>query len=125
MDTPITPTHPAAQTPAAPTVTPFVEPTPQADLTPAEASQMAEWAKQDLAKGKITAGQAEKIFTDLNTPLEQRGPDTRTDQRKLLDKQFPPAKESEYLIRYYTPGQEPNEMPKEVKQFDANARAGG
>ncbi len=67
---PITPTSPAAQPLTAPPGTPCVEPTTQADLTPAQTSQMAEWAKQDLAKGKISAEQAEKIFSDLNTPLD-------------------------------------------------------
>ena len=122
MDTSITPATPATQTLTAPTVTPVVEPTTKGDLSAAEAATMAEWTKADLLVGKITPEQATQQFNELNIPLEQRGPDTRTAEQKTLDKQFPPAKESEYLIRYYTPGQEPPVIPKEVQAFDANAR---
>ena len=59
----------------------------------------------------------------MNTPLEARLPDSRTEEQKLLDKQFPAAKETDYRIQYYTPGQEPPVIPPEVKQFDSNARA--
>lgn len=121
MDTPITSTPPAAQALMVTTVTPFVKPTTQADLTSAEASKMAEWAKEDLAKGKITQARADAIFTDLNTPLDQRGPDTRSDEEKMLDKHFPAAKPEDYIIRYGLPGQEP-EMTKELKEFDTSAR---
>jgi hypothetical protein len=121
MNDPITPAPPATQTLTAPTVTPLVEPTTQADLTPVEASHMAEWAKQDLAKGKITAEQAEKIFTDLNTPLAQRAPDVRSDEERMMDKQFPMAKAEDFIIRYGLPGQELPMTPA-LKQFDQSAR---
>jgi hypothetical protein len=48
--------------------------------------------------------------------------DTRTEEQRLIDEQFPPAKVSDYIVRYYAPGQEPPVMPKEVKEFDTNAR---
>jgi hypothetical protein len=123
-----TPAAPSTQAPPAPAVTaptavPFVEPTTQAELTPAQASKMAQWAREDLLAGKITQAQADKQFAELNTPLDQRGPDTRSDEEKLLDKQFPPAKPEDYRIQYYTPGQAPPVIPKEVKEFDQHARS--
>ena len=57
----------------------------------------------------------------MNTPLEQRAPDTRTDEQKTLDTHFPAAKESDYTIRYGIPGQEMLMTP-ELKQFDTTAR---
>jgi hypothetical protein len=43
------------------------------------------------ACGENHEAQADKQFTELNTPLEQRAPDARTDEQKQLDKQFPAA----------------------------------
>jgi hypothetical protein len=95
---------------------------PQAEITEAEAAKMIDWHKAELASGKITQEQANKIFDQLNASPEQRLPDSRSDELILLNKQFPPAKGSEYRIQYYTPGQEPPVIPKEVQAFDANAR---
>jgi hypothetical protein len=82
---------------------------------------MAGWIKADLAAGKMTQTQADKAFAQLNTPLEQRGPDTHSDEQKLLDAQFPAAKPEDYIIHYGIPGQEP-EMTKELKAFGTSAR---
>ena len=112
-------TTPTAQTATAPAVTPAG---PTAELTEAQAAKMSEWIKQDLAAGKLTPEQADKAFNELGRTPKQRLPDQRTDEQKTLDKQFPPAKETEYTTRYYTPGQEPSEIPKEVRAFDANVR---
>jgi hypothetical protein len=114
-----TPTAPAP-TLTAPTVT-TVEPHTHASVSESEAATLAKWAREDLAAKKITAEQAEKIFNELNTPLEQRQPDTRTDEQKNLDKQFPAAKPEDYSIRYGVLGQEP-EMTKELRKFDTSAR---
>jgi len=105
----------------APTVTPHVEPHTKASLSESEAATLAKWAREDLQAGKISSEQAEKIFTELNTPLEQRGPDSRTDEQKTLDQHFPGAKPEAYSIRYGVPGQEPTMTP-ELKQFDTTAR---
>jgi len=117
MTDPTTPTAPAA-----PTVTPHVEPHTKASVSESEAAQMMGWLKQDLAQGRISPEQAAKAFDQLQATEEQRGPDTRTDEQKALDKQFPLAKESDYVIRYGEPGQEPT-MTSELKQFDTSARA--
>jgi len=114
-----TPTAPAG--PPAPTIT-TVEPHTHASVSESEAAQMMGWLKQDLAQGRISPEQAQKAFDQLQATEEQRAPDTRTDEQKLLDKQFPPAKESDYVIRYGEPGQEPTMTP-ELKQFDTTARA--
>ena len=95
---------------------------PTAELTEEQAAKMSEWVKQDLAAGKLTPEQADKAFNELGRTPEQRAPDQRTGEQKSLDAQFPPARESDYTIRYYTPGQEPAVIPKEVQAFDANAR---
>jgi hypothetical protein len=108
--------------PTVPTVTPHVEPHTHSGLSDAEAAKMIEWEKDNLAKGKITPEEATKRFDALGATPEQRAPDTRSDDVKQLDAHFPPAKESDYTIRYYTPGQEPPVMPTEVQAFDANAR---
>jgi hypothetical protein len=91
-------------------------------LSASEAAMMAGWIKADLASGKMTQAQADRAFADLNTPLEQRGPDLRSEEAKELDKHFPAAKENDYTIRYGVPGQEPMMTP-ELKQFDANSRS--
>jgi hypothetical protein len=117
--TPAAPSTPAPTAPPPSTAPSTME--PQAEISPAQAATMAEWAKQDLANGKITAEQAEKIFTDLNTPLEQRAPDSRSDEEKLLDTQFPTAQPRDYTIRYGRPGEDVKETP-ELKAFDQNAR---
>jgi hypothetical protein len=82
---------------------------------------MAGWIKADLAAGKMTQAQADRAFAELNTPLEQRGPDARTDEEKELDRHFAAAKPEDFIIRYGLPGQE-LPMTPELKQFDASAR---
>jgi len=91
------PTAPAPTAPAvppAPTFAPLVEPHSHSGLSPSEAATMADWTKQDLAKGKISQADADKIFSDLNTPLENRvtKDDVRSDEVKLIDQHFPAAK---------------------------------
>ena len=100
---------------------PPIEPGPQAEITPAQAATMAEWTKADLLAGKITPEQATQQFNALNTPLDQRVADSRSDEEKMLDKQFPGAKPEAYIIRYGEPGQEPTMTP-ELKAFDQSAR---
>ena len=120
MTAPTPPQAPQAAPPA-PAVTPLVEPHTKASVTTAEAATMAGWIKADLAAGKMTQAQADRAFAELNTPLEQRLPDVRSDEEKMLDKQFPAAKPEDYIIRYGLPGQEP-EMTKPLKEFDQSAR---
>jgi len=122
MDTPITPATPATQTRTAPTVTPHVEPHTKASVSDSEAATIQGWIKDDLAKGKMTQAQADAAFTELNAPIEQRGPDTRTDEQKELDHHFSAAKPEDYRITYGDPGQDPPEMTPELKQFDQSAR---
>jgi hypothetical protein len=82
---------------------------------------MAGWVKDDLAKGRITQAQADKVFDDLGTPPESREPDAQSDKAKALDAAFPPGKASDYTIRYGGPG-EHVEMTKELTAFDQFAR---
>ena len=91
-------------------------------LPSAEAVKMATWAKEDLANNKISHEQASKIWDSLATPADQRHPDTRTDEMKTLHAQFPPAKGSDYVIRYHPPGRD-EPMTQEQKDFDVSARA--
>jgi hypothetical protein len=115
------PTPPQApqSAPPAPAVPP--EPHTKASLSDAEAATMAEWTRKDLAGGKITQTQADAIFNELNVPLEQHAPDTRSDEEKMLDKQFPVTKAEDFIIRYGLPGQE-LPMTPELKAFDQSAR---
>jgi len=107
---------------ANPMARPVVQSGPQVALSPRDAETAIGWEKDNLAKGRITREEANTRLDALGATPEQRAPDQRTDEQKQLDQQFPPAKESEYMIRYYTPGQEPAVTPKEVLAFDANAR---
>jgi hypothetical protein len=86
-----------------------------------EADTMAQWAKEDLAKGKITQAQADGIFAELNTPLEARVLVTKSPEQKNLEQWAPDAKPGDYRIAYGVPGQEA-EMTPEIKQFDETAR---
>jgi hypothetical protein len=72
-------------TPAVPAAIPATSPArqpgePQVEISQSEAAIMVQWAKEDLLAGKITQAQADKQFAELNTPLDQRGPDTRSDK---------------------------------------------
>ncbi len=123
------PATPATATPSPPTI-PTNAPTAaqtvarsHAGLSETEAALMIEWEKENLAKGKITPEEAAKRFDNLGATPEQRAPDTRSDEVKQLDKDFPPAKETDYNIQYYTPGQAPPVLTKELQQFDTTARA--
>jgi hypothetical protein len=86
------------------------------------AGHIAAWTREDLAKNKITQPQADAIFNELNTPAEQRLPDTRTPDEVQLDKAFPKAKESDYTIRYGIAGGQEPEMTQELRDFDQSAR---
>ena len=117
----IDPTTPTAPTIPAPTLTAPVEPHGQAPVTPNEAATLAQWAKEDLAQNRITPQQADTIFSELNIPLEQRGPDTRTNEQRLVDEHFPVAKPHEFVIRWNAPG-DMTPMSPELKVLDTSAR---
>ena len=126
---PTTPPAPTGSAPTAhavptpPAVNPLVEPHTYADLSETEAAMMAGWVKEDLAKGKMTQAQADRVFGKLKTPMDQRAPDSRSDEVKALDTAFPQAKESDYNIPYFLPGQAPPVMPKALVEFDQSARS--
>jgi hypothetical protein len=102
----------------------MVEPHPKATLSETEAAQMAQWAMEEFAAGKLTQAQLDQQFADLNTPQEPRNTtDTRTPEQKQLDTLHPPVKPNEYIIRYYKPGQEPPVVPKEVQDAETTHRA--
>ena len=112
---------PATQTtPTAPAIP--VEPYPHAGLSPSHTAQWIEWEKDNLAQGKITPEEAARRFDALGATPEQRAPDTRSADVKLLDQHFPAAKPEEFLIRYGAPGQVAPQMTPELKQFDTSAR---
>jgi hypothetical protein len=122
MTDPITPTAPNPPAPATttPAVTPVVEPTGQSGVSASEAATLAKWTREDLAAGKISGDQAEKIFSELNTPLaERRLDDPRSEEVKLLDQHFAPATPEAYHIPYGTDAA----MTPEMQQFDTSARA--
>jgi hypothetical protein len=117
--TDVTPPVPTAPVP---TLTLHVELHTHAGVSESEAAMLVKWTRQDLAAGQISSAQTETIFADLNTPLEQRSPDTRTAEQKTLDQHFPAAKPDEFIIRYGGPGEDVVMTP-ELKQFDTTARA--
>ena len=121
MTNPTTPA-PSPSTPATPSP-PMVKPHPKAAVSVTEAAQLAAWAKEDYSAGKITQAQLEAQFAELNTPQADRNTtDTRSPEQRQLDTLHPPAKDSEYTIRYGLAGQA-MPMTPELKQFDQSARA--
>ena len=82
---------------------------------------MADWTRKDVASGTLSPEAAAKIFDDLGTPADQRGPDVRSDEQKMIDKHFPAAKPEEFTIRYNAIGDDAP-IPAETKQFDTSAR---
>lgn len=90
-------------------------------LTPEEAAKMVEWQKIDVAMGRATPEQAAKAFDQLGATPEQRAPDTRSDEQKLVDEHFPVAKPHEFVLRWNAPGDD-TPLSVEAKQFDQSAR---
>ena len=120
---PSTPAAPAPATSSASTSSPMVAPHSKEALSEGESAQLAAWAKEDFAKGKLTQAQLDRQFDDLDTPQEERVLEAPLppDQQKL-NALHPPERESEYTIRYGGPDGEMVQTP-ELKQFDASARA--
>jgi hypothetical protein len=117
-----------------------IDPAPSAPVAPPAALTAppgtALEIAQLLAAGKIDTAQAGKLskagnistmqvaqaLTTLRAAAQPQA-DTRTDAEKAVDRDFgPAAKPEEFHTRYYTPGQEPAVVPKEVQAFDANVR---
>ena len=113
---------PATPAPTAPPA-PAVPVEPYSPVSPSHAGQWIEVEKDNLAKGTITQEEATRRFDALGATPEQRAPDTRSEYVKQLDANFPPAKEHEFLVNLYPPGQAPAVIPKEVQTFEANVRA--
>jgi hypothetical protein len=118
------PATPAPTAPTTPPVAPVVEPHSKAGVSDTEAAKIAAWTREDLAAGKISQSQADKIFSELNVPAEDRvtKADTRSDEQKLIDAHFPVAKPEEFSIRYADPGQVTPRLTPELAQFDQSAR---
>ena len=91
-------------------------------FNPAQVETLIRWEKDNLAKGHITPEEATKRIDALGATAEQRSPDLRSAEMKQLDKDFLPAKEHEFLVNLYPPGQAPAVIPKEVQAFEANVR---
>jgi hypothetical protein len=116
------------QTPAQPTALPAVplqpskhpnllQPSMSAELTAAEAAKMTEWVAADLKAGKISPEVAERAFADLGTSTsEQMKPDPRTPEQVALDRDFPPAAKSDFIINWGLPAS------PELKAADESAR---
>jgi hypothetical protein len=76
-----------------------------------------------LAKaGNISTLDVANALTTLRAAAEPQV-DARTEAEKQVDQEFGPAATAEqFVTRYYTPGQEPPVIPKEIQAFDANCR---
>ena len=126
MNDPNTPATPT-QTTAAPAlaVPTYVEPHSKSGISENEAATMAGWAREDVAKGKLSPEAATKLFDELGVPADQRvmPTDLRNEEQRLIDEMFPAAKPEDYRIRYADPGRPAPPMTKELAQFDQSARA--
>ena len=118
----IPPQAPPATTPTPTAPATPVEPYEPARMSPSDAAKWIEVEKENLAKGTITPEEAARRFDALGATPEQRAPDTRSADVKLLDQHFPVAKPEEFLIRYSEPGQVAVPLTKEQQQFDTLAR---
>jgi hypothetical protein len=88
-----------------------------AELTETEAVKMRQWTKEDLQAEKITAEAAERAFADLGTSSEHMlKPDDRTPEQVALDRDFPSAAKSDYIINWGLPAS------PELKAADESAR---
>ena len=117
------PATPATGAPAPPTApaTP-VEPYAPVRMSPDHTAQWIELEKDNLAQGKITPEEAARRLDALGATPEQRGPDTRTDEQRLIETHFPVAKPEDYRIAYALPGEPWLPLTKEQQQFDTLAR---
>ena len=123
---PATPAPAPPTTPTTPTAPPSSSPVgPQGEINATQATTMADWTRKDVASGKISAEQAEKIFDDLGVPADQRAApvNSRDEEPRLIDSQFPVPPPEAYQIGYASPGQPWPEMTPELKQFDTTARS--
>jgi len=77
----------------------------------------------DLAAGRITPEEATRRFDALGATPEQRAPDARSAEVRLLDQHLPAAKPEEFLIRYADPGRPALPMTPELQAFDTSVRA--
>lgn len=117
------PTPPTA--PVAPITTPSGTP-PQYDpqqISEAQASLMVGDIKAQVLKGTMSQDTADQAYDQIQTPVDQRAPDNRSEALKELDRTAPPGKETDYAIRYGIPGQAPPPMTNELKEFDSTARS--
>ena len=124
MNTPTAPFAPPTA-PVAPIITPSETP-PQDDLqqiSEAQATLIVADIKAQVQKGTMSQAIAEEAHDQIQTPIDQRAPDNRSEALKELDRAAPPGKETDYAIRYGIPGQDPPPMTKELKEFDSTARS--
>ena len=119
---PATPAPTPSATPTTPTAPgPPVE--PYAPVSPRYSEQWIQIEKENLAQRTIAQEEATRRFDALGATPEQRGPDTRSADVKLLDHHFPVAKPEEFVIRYGAPGQIAPPMTPELQHFETSARA--
>ena len=124
MNTPTAPPAPPTA-PVAPIITPSETP-PQDDLqqiSEAQATLIVADIKAQVQKGTMSQAIAEEAHDQIQTPIDQRAPDNRSEALKELDRAAPPGKETDYAIRHGIPGQDPPPMTKELKEFDSTARS--
>ena len=81
------PTPTQILTAPAPTVTyqVQVQPHTKSGISESDPATATVFIKEELAKGKISPEQAQKAFDHLDASLEQREPDTRSEEVKVLD----------------------------------------
>ena len=113
------PTVPVMPAPTSPPETPL-----KTSLSLSESSKMAEWAKADFKAGRISEAQMLQQFDELQTPPEQRDTvETRTPEQLLVDQQFPIPRPEAYLVRLYSPGNEPARISPEDRQKENMVRS--
>ena len=123
MNTPTAPPAPPTA-PVAPFTTPSGTP-PQDDLqqiSEAQATLIVADIKAQVQKGTMSQAIAEEAHDQIQTPIDQRTPDNRSEALKELEC-GPPGIETDHAIGHSIPGQDSPPMTKELKEFDVTARS--
>jgi hypothetical protein len=83
---------------------------------------MKGWLQEDFTKGKPTQEQFNRALEELRAGApEPQQADTRTPAQRELDRQFPPAKPTDYTVRLTPPGSETTLTPK-MQHFEGMTR---
>lgn len=116
---PAPPTAPVAPITTQPGTPPQDDPQ---QVSAAQTSLMVADIKAQVQKGTMSQAIGEEAHDQIQTPIDQRTPDNRSEALKELDRASPPGIETDYTIRHGIPRQDLPPMTKDDKEFEFTAR---